>query len=75
MTIFQCHPISHNWGTDPADLRGCLAGVNDFYEAAAFLNMISDVVVLALPVTVVARLKMSIINKVIILGIFLTGAL
>ena len=75
VTIFQCHPISDNWGTEPTQLGGCIPNINTFYSTAAFLNVIGDVLVLALPVPVVARLHMPVKHRVALLSIFLSGAL
>ena len=75
VTIFQCRLISDNWGTEPAQLSGCIPGILAFYQAIAFLNMIGDVLVLALPIPVVAKLHMPLNHRAVLLGIFLSGAL
>ena len=75
VTIFQCHPISYNRGTEPGQLGACIDNVNVFYETAAFFNVLGDFMVLALPWPVVVRLQMGIKHKIAVLGIFLTGAL
>ena len=48
-TLFQCNPISDNWGTNPLQLPGCDPNIVIMYQAAAFTNFISDVAILALP--------------------------
>ena len=75
VSIFQCHPISLNWGVDPSMMGFCIAEVNDFYEAAAFFNVVGDIVILVLPLPVVYGLPTTMSDKWAIGGTFLTGAL
>ena len=75
VSIFQCQPISLNWGTDPSMLGSCLAEINDFYEAAAFFNVIGDIIIVALPLPVVIGLPTSWRDKLAIISNFLSGVL
>ncbi|KAL6715742.1 hypothetical protein ACLMJK_006703 [Lecanora helva] len=75
VTVFQCNPISFNWGTKPGQLDNCIPKINIFYEIAAFMNMIGDVVVLVLPFPTVVGLQMHSKHKIAVLGMFLTGIL
>lgn len=74
-TIFQCHPISANWATEPEQIGLCNPDINIMYEVAALSNMFGDVFVLALPFPVVFELHMRLKHKIAVLGIFITGAL
>lgn len=73
-TIFQCIPISDNWGTQPNQLSGCLSNVDIMYQVAAVTNMASDVAILLLPFPMVIRLHLLRKHKFAVLGIFMTGA-
>ena len=73
-TLFQCNPISDNWGTQPIQLPGCPGNINVMYQTAAFTNMISDFAILALPFSPVRKLQLPIEKKIGVLCIFMTGA-
>ena len=73
-TIFQCDPISANWGTEPSQMGNCLSNINHMYETAAVTNLVSDVIILFLPFPVVAKLHLSTKQKLALSGVFLTGA-
>ena len=74
-TLFQCNPISDNWGTNPLQLPGCVENINVMYETAAFTNLVSDVVILALPSFPMRKLQLPIGSKIAVLGIFMTGSM
>ena len=73
-TLFQCNPISDNWGTNPLQLPGCDENINVMYETAAFTNLVSDVVILALPFFPMRKLQLPMARKIAVLCIFMTGA-
>ena len=74
-TLFQCNPISDNWGTNPLQLPGCVENINVMYETAAFTNLVSDIVILALPFFPMRKLQLPMSRKIAVLCIFMTGAL
>ena len=74
-TIFQCNPISDNWGTEPSQTTGCIANINIMYETAALTNLLSDIAILVLPIPVVLGLHMLLKHKLAVICIFLTGSL
>ena len=69
-TIFQCNPISDNWGTQPSRMSGCISDINIVNETAAVTNLVSDVI-LALPFLIVWKPH---VHKVAVSRIFLAGA-
>ena len=73
-TLFQCNPISDNWGTNPLQLPGCVENINVMYETAAFTNLVSDIVILALPFFPMRKLQLPMSRKIAVLCIFMTGA-
>ncbi|KAK4698079.1 hypothetical protein P7C71_g98, partial [Lecanoromycetidae sp. Uapishka_2] len=74
-TLFQCMPITSNWGTEPVQIGNCIANIFVMYEVAALTNMFSDVAILILPFPVIVGLHMPRKHKVGVLGVFLTGTL
>ena len=74
-TLFQCHPISDNWGTNPLQLPGCPPNIVVMYQVAAFTNLVSDFVILALPFFPMHKLQLPIEKKIAVLLIFMTGAM
>lgn len=73
-TLFQCKPISDNWGTNPLQLPGCLPKITIMYETAAFTNLVSDIVILALPFFPMRKIQLPRAKKIAVLCIFMTGA-
>lgn len=57
LTIFQCHPVSYFWDKDIHSGR-CL-NLNALAYANAGMSIIEDVFIVALPIPIIARLKMS----------------
>ena len=74
-TLFQCHPISDNWGTNPLQLPGCPPNIVVMYQTAAFTNFISDLAILALPFFPMRKLQLPMEKKIAVLLIFMTGAM
>ena len=73
-TLFQCNPISDNWGTNPLQLPGCPSNIVVMYQTAAFTNLVSDIAILALPFFPMRKLQLPLEKKVAVLFIFMTGA-
>ncbi|KAL2265629.1 hypothetical protein VTJ83DRAFT_6729 [Remersonia thermophila] len=70
-TIWQCVPIQGAWNKNvPAR---CINS-NAFWVAYAVLNILTDVMVLALPVIPVMKLQLRWRERFLILGVFLLGA-
>ena len=73
-TLFQCNPISDNWGTNPLQLPGCISDITIMYRTAAFTNLVSDVVILTLPFFPMSKVQLAMDKKIAVLCIFMTGA-
>ncbi|KAL1842996.1 hypothetical protein VTJ49DRAFT_3473 [Mycothermus thermophilus] len=70
-TIWQCVPIEGAW--NKAVPAKCIDS-NSFWVAYAVLNILTDVMVLALPVVPVMKLQLRWRERFLILGVFLLGA-
>lgn len=73
-TLFQCNPISDNWGTNPLQLPGCIGDITIMYQTAAFTNTVSDIAILALPFFPMTKIQLPMDKKIAVLCIFMTGA-
>ena len=71
----ECNPIPDNWGTNPLQLPGCPSNIIVMYQTAAFTNLVSDIVILALPFTPMRKLQLPMAKKIAVLCIFMTGAM
>lgn len=72
VAAFACTPIRGFY--DPSVPARCIDSPS-FYWANASLNVITDVIILVLPIPVVWGLQMSIRRKIEITLLFLTGGL
>ena len=68
--IFQCKPIRGGW--DHSIPATCV-GPNSFRLSNALLNIVTDVIILTLPIPNVWGLQMSVKQKYIVSGLFLLG--
>ena len=71
-TIFQCTPIAAAW--NPSIPSHCIHGVV-FFQAIVSLNLLTDLVILCLPLRMVWDLHLDIRQKFILLGLFSLGGL
>ena len=71
-TIFQCTPISYAWTRKPPG--GCI-NLLAFYRWVSLPNIISDVIMLVLPVHRVWKLQVTFKQKMALSGVFLMGGL
>lgn len=71
-TVFQCTPIAANWWPDSYDYCMDEYAMYDVYSA---LNLLTDIVILALPWPLVMKLQLAPRKKFQLLGIFLLGSL
>jgi len=72
VNIFQCQPVS-----SVSLISKCLMGPEFLraQQAAGVLNVLSDFVIIVMPIPVVMRLHMPMQHKVTLVAIFLTGSL
>ncbi|KAF2147766.1 hypothetical protein K461DRAFT_325195 [Myriangium duriaei CBS 260.36] len=74
-TVFQCTPINTVWLSPFAEATpGKCADTMPFYAAGAITDLITDVLVLALPIPMVWRLQLPTRKKIGVTCIFLLGA-
>jgi 1-acylglycerone phosphate reductase len=71
-TIFQCVPIQGSW--DKKIEAKCI-DKGMFWIAYAVMNILTDVMVLALPIRPILMLKLSLRDRLLLCGIFLLGLL
>lgn len=71
-TIFQCVPIAGAW--DKSVKATCINS-DIFWVAYAVMNILTDVMVLALPIAPIMQLQLSPRSKVMLCAIFLMGGL
>lgn len=70
--IFQCTPVSYFW--NPAQAGGCF-DQSAFYMSGGSLNIVGDVLVLALPMHMIWKLQTSRSQKLAVSFLFLLGSL
>ena len=71
-TIFQCIPIAASWNKE---ISGNCVNSDATWFSYAVINILTDVIVLALPIPLVLRLHLSLRNRLLLCGIFLLGCL
>lgn len=71
-TIFQCVPVAAAW--DHSIKAKCINS-GEFWVAYAVMNIITDVMVLALPISMIQQLKLGRRDKTMLYGLFLLGGL
>lgn len=71
-----CRPVSYYWSKyiDPAGGK-CVFPLYPFYLGNAAANVITDVLILLLPIPLTWKLQMRTSQKILIVGIFLLGGL
>ena len=70
--IFSCKPIEASW--KPALAKYCI-DTKKFYYGNAISNLLTDVIILCLPMPLIWRLNMSKERKFLLSGVFLLGSL
>jgi hypothetical protein len=71
-TVFQCVPFERSWDKN---VEGTCIHSSEFWLANAVLNILTDVVVLALPIREVSKLQLKLQEKIMLHGIFFLGSL
>lgn len=72
--LLQCYPISVNWVDSGAQNTSCI-NTNMMYIAQAWTDMLTDVMILSLPIPCIWALQMPARHKVGVTAIFLLGLL
>lgn len=71
-TILQCVPIAGSWDKN---VDATCIDTDRFWIAYAVLNILTDIMVLALPIVPIMALQLSMRNKLMICALFLMGGL
>ncbi|KAK3936346.1 hypothetical protein QBC46DRAFT_395292 [Diplogelasinospora grovesii] len=71
-TLTNCIPLEWSWINSYADPRYCF-NYNIFWMAAGACEIVLDVLILTLPISVVLRMRLSMRDKLTVAGIFLLG--
>lgn len=71
-TIFQCVPIEGAWNKS---IEATCIDSNKFWVAYAVMNILTDIMVLALPIGPIVGLQMNMREKLLLCGVFLIGGL
>lgn len=71
IVLLACIPIESNWD---AAVTGHCIDFGSALSAASSLNVVSDALVLVLPIPLIWRIKTSIVRRCQIMGIFLLGS-
>ena len=74
IVIFECAPIHYFWDRTPATGR-CPVDVQKFFDGQAIPNIVTDAILLILPLPLIWRLQLPASQKVALSGIFLLGSL
>lgn len=72
VSVFQCAPIARAWDTR---IPGTCINLKASFIGNAVPNIITDILILSLPVRVVWGLHASITHRLSVIGIFLLGSL
>ena len=72
--LLQCYPISLNWEASGALISSCIK-TNMMYLAQAWTDVLTDVMILSLPIPCIWALQMPARHKVGVTAIFLLGLL
>lgn len=72
VSVFQCTPIARAWDTR---IPGTCINLKGSFIGNAVPNVITDILILCLPVRVVWGLHASITHRLSVIGIFLLGSL
>lgn len=72
--LLQCYPISLNWVDSGAQVDSCI-NTNRMYLAQAWTDVLTDLMILSLPIPCIWALQMPAKHKVGVTAIFLLGLL
>ena len=71
-TIFQCQPIGATWNPQ---INGTCIDLPQMFEAVTIANLLTDVIILCLPLPIFWNLKLSTWDRLVVSGVFLVGGL
>jgi len=73
IVIFECSPIHYFWDHKP--ISGHCIDVQQFFTGQAIPNIITDAILLALPLPLIWRLQLPMVQKAGLSAVFLLGSL
>lgn len=73
VAFFQCRPLEKIWS--PFMESGTCIDTNQYFLGNSISNIVTDILILILPVVSIAKLQMKMLPKLSIIGIFLLGSL
>jgi hypothetical protein len=71
-TFLLCRPLAYNWDIS---IPGTCGNRNATYVVAGTLNLITDLMVMALPIPHIWKLQLTLAKKVALCGVFSLGLL
>ncbi|KAJ6134358.1 hypothetical protein N7523_000680 [Penicillium sp. IBT 18751x] len=71
-TFLLCRPLAYNWDTS---IAGTCGNRNATYVVAGTLNLVTDLMVMALPIPHIWKLQLSLSKKIALCGVFSVGLL
>ena len=71
-SIFQCSPVAYAFNKT---ILGTCIDMTAFWFANAAFNILSDLVIIALPVPVISKLQLPLRSKIALCGLFAVGIL
>ena len=71
-TFLLCRPLAYNWDTS---ISGTCGNRNATYVVAGTLNLVTDLMVMALPLPHIWKLQLSFSKKIALCGVFSLGLL
>lgn len=72
--LLQCYPIWYNWEASGAQANSCIQ-TNTMYLAQAWTDVLTDIIILSLPIPCIWALQMPARHKIGVTAIFLLGLL
>lgn len=73
LVTFSCHPVSYAW--DKNIPNGHCINSNTVYISIAGFNIVTDIIVLVLPMRYLAGLQLSLTKRFAVIGTFILGGL
>jgi hypothetical protein len=71
-TFLLCRPLAYNWDTT---IKGSCGQRNATYVVAGTLNLITDLMVMVLPLPLIYKLQLNVAKKVALVSVFCIGLL
>ncbi|KAH7070504.1 hypothetical protein BKA63DRAFT_555616 [Paraphoma chrysanthemicola] len=73
VVVVQCLPVAHYWHQFEAPGQGRCLNANAFVWAVAGVHIVLDMIIVALPIPLITRLRLSTRKKLQVLGMFCVG--